>query len=204
MSFWSWLFPKEKDFYKMLESQSKVTLKGIEAFSDYMHRERSSTEQIISDIEHEADEIRRLLIDDINKTFITPIERQDLFGLSRVVDDFIDLAKSAVEEFNIYSLEPNEHLENMGLIIRDGVKQIDIAISLLKEHPSISIERCISAKDIVDDGSILYYTALKELAESEDIKYMFKMREIYKHMLEINNKISEAANIILDIIVKSA
>lgn len=203
MGFWNTIFPKEKDFYGMLVKQAFITLEGVEFLYKFLSNPKDNPIQTIVNIEHQGDFQRRLLIDDLNKTFITPIDREDLFGLSRTIDDILDLSKSAIEEFTIYNLSSNEHLIKIVYTIRDGVGYLHDAISLLKEHPAISIEKCVACKDCVDDIEIMYYNSLKDLAEAEDIKYMFKMREIYKHLLDISFKITDSANIILDIIVKT-
>jgi predicted phosphate transport protein (TIGR00153 family) len=198
-----WLFPKEKDFYKMLEKQSAITVKGMNLFCEYMCSSSDISIQQIADAEHEGDRERRLLIDDLNKTFITPIDREDIFSLSRTVDDILDITKSAMEEFSIYKLAPNDCLKSISRKIMESIEHLHEAISLLKEHPAISIEKCTSAKDEVDEVEELYYKALAELTESHDVQYMFKMREIYKHLLQVSLRVDDAANIILDIIVKT-
>ncbi|MEI8347832.1 MAG: hypothetical protein WCG27_10210, partial [Pseudomonadota bacterium] len=111
-------------------------------------------------------------------------------------------AKSAVEEFEIYKLETNGDLKLLSEKLQNGVKHIHEAIELLKEHPSISVENCTQAKDYVDELETLYYQALATLAESSNVKYMFKMREIYRHCYHIGQCIDESANIILGVIVK--
>ncbi|MBU4200836.1 MAG: DUF47 family protein [Verrucomicrobia bacterium] len=197
-------FPKEKDFYGMLTGQSQITLKGICIFSQLMATDVApDAVQCIADVEHEADKSRRLLIDDLNHTFITPIEREDIFSLSRAIDDILDLAKSAIEEFQIYKLSPNDTLRGIIARIKNAEDNLHESIALLKDHPNISIEKCAAAKDCVDDIEILYYQALAILVEGDDIKYIFKMREIYKHVYQLSTRIDDAANIILDIIVKT-
>ena len=198
-----WLFPEEKDFYKMLEKQSAITVKGVNLFCEYMCSSSDVSTQQIADAEHEGDSERRLLIDDLNKTFITPIDREDIFNLSRTVDDILDITKSAVEEFSIYKLAPDDFLKSISQKMLESIEHLHKAISLLKEHPAVSIEKCTSAKDEVDEVEELYYKALAELTESDDVHYMFKMREIYKHLLQVSSKVDDAANIILDIIVKT-
>ena len=84
-----------------------------------------------------------------------------------------------------------------------GVDLLHEAMILLKDHPTISVEKSSAAKDTVDEVETVYYNSLAKLAESDDVKYMFKMREIYKHIFQLNNRIDDAANIILDIIVKT-
>jgi predicted phosphate transport protein (TIGR00153 family) len=203
MGLLDWLFPKEKDFYKMLTEQSAITVKGMNLFCEYMCSSSDISVQQIVDVEHEGDSARRLLIDDLNKTFITPIEREDIFSLSRTVDDILDKIKSAVEEFSIYKLAPNDFLKSISRKIIQSIEHLHEAISLLKEHPAISIEKCTSAKEGVDEVEELYYKALAELTESDDVKYMFKMGEIYRHFLQVGSRVDDAANIILDIIVKT-
>ncbi len=100
-------------------------------------------------------------------------------------------------------LSPNDFLKSISRKIVESIEHLHEAISLLKEHPAISIEKCTLAKDGVDEVELLYYEALAELAESEDVKYMFKMREIYKHLLQVSLRVNDSANIILDIIVKT-
>jgi len=100
-------------------------------------------------------------------------------------------------------LSPNDFLKSISRKIVESIEHLHEAISLLKEHPAISIEKCTSAKDEVDEVEKLYYKALAELAEYDDVKYMFKMREIYKHLLQVSLRADDTANIILDIIVKT-
>lgn len=197
-------FPKEKDFYGMLTTQSEITLRGINIFAQIMASALAPDAlERIADIEHEGDKARRILIDDLNRTFITPIEREDIFLLSRAIDDILDLSKSAIEEFQIYKLSPNDDIKTMVGKTREAVDNLNEAINLLQEHPAIAIEKCTAAKDAVDDLEILYYKALAVLSEVEDVKYIFKMREIYKHIYQLNSRVDDAANIILDIIVKT-
>ena len=198
-----WLFPPAKDFYKMLEDQSSITLKGIELFTDYLCSSSITPQQIV-DVEHEGDNVRRLLIDDLNKTFITPIDREDIFGLSRTVDDILDFSKSAMEEFTVYNLTANDQLKIIACKIKESVGYLHQGIVLLKDHPQVSVEKCAAAKDVVDQVETMYYEALAVLTESENIKYVFKMREIYKHLLKLSSRIDEAANIILGVIVKTS
>lgn len=197
-------FPKEKNFYGMLAEQSQLTLNGINIFVDIMASGvKSEGIRNIVDAEHEADKKRRILIDDLNHTFITPLEREDIFSLSRAIDDILDLAKSAVEEFQIYKLTANDDIAAMLGKIQEGVCSLNESISFLKEHPSIAVEKASAAKDMTDDLEILYYQALARLCEGDDVKYMFKMREIYKHIYSLSSRVDEAANILLDIIVKT-
>lgn len=202
MGLLDWMFPKEKDFFGMLTKQAAITVRGVEYFSRYMCGEESVSMADIIDMEHQGDRTRRLLIDDLNKTFITPIEREDIFSLSRAIDDIIDLAKSALEEFRIYKLEPDENLQTMARKIQVAVKHLHEAIELLRDHAAISVEMCTKTKDQIDEVETLHYQSLSQLADCPDVRHMFLMREIYKHLFELSRRVDDASNIVLDIIVK--
>lgn len=202
MGLLTWLFPKQVDFFQLLINQTQITLKGVETLEKYMTKEDINAAEEIKDLEHEADEQRRILIDELNKTFITPIEREDIFTLSRTVDDIIDYSKSTVEEMEIYKLAPNENIKKIVESLKKSTMKLHSALLRLKDHPSISSEHCAKAKSIINDLELIYYQSLASLAESEDIGYMFKMREVYRHLYHLGDRIDESADIITDIIVK--
>ena len=70
--------------------------------------------------EKDADEVRRILIDDLNRTFVTPIDREDIFALSRAIDDVMDYAYTTVEEMQILDVEPNDFLRRMVSLLQDA------------------------------------------------------------------------------------
>ncbi|MCK4590832.1 MAG: DUF47 family protein [Candidatus Latescibacteria bacterium] len=89
---------KKQNFYKMLYDQSAKTLEGVEALERFMINDSKEDGNDVMRIETEADGLRRILIDELNQTFITPIEREDIFALSRTVDDILDYSESTVDE----------------------------------------------------------------------------------------------------------
>jgi uncharacterized protein Yka (UPF0111/DUF47 family) len=72
--------------------------------------------------EKEADEVRRILIDELNQTFVTPIDREDIFALSRAIDDILDYAYSTVDEMVVLQVKLNSFLQQMVLLFRDAVE----------------------------------------------------------------------------------
>lgn len=92
------LFPKEKDFLGMLIKQAEKVQQGTEYLVEFINNPNEENMKKVLQTEEEADELRRLLIDDLNRAFITPFDREDIFALSRAIDDIVDYAKSTVEE----------------------------------------------------------------------------------------------------------
>jgi uncharacterized protein Yka (UPF0111/DUF47 family) len=96
------IFPKEKNFYKMLSDQASKTLEGIEALGTFAESPTQENAKRIKGIEREADELRRILVEELHQTFVTPMDREDIYALSRAIDDIVDYANTTVDEMEVY------------------------------------------------------------------------------------------------------
>src|SRR5450631_3275665 len=83
---------KPNVFLIRLTEQAAITVKALDTLLDYMNKPNEKNAQRIHQLEQDADEARRILIDELNRTFVTPIDRQDIFAMSRTIDDIIDCA----------------------------------------------------------------------------------------------------------------
>jgi hypothetical protein len=153
-------------------------------------------------LEREADDIRRILIDELHQTFITPIDREDIFALSRAIDDVIDHAKNTVKEMEIFEVESNEHLCQMAELLQKGAEQLVGAMRHLKKNPNVAVEYAVRAKRIENRMNDSYLAALKQLFSGHDPRVMFSLREIYRHFNRSADRVDEAANIISNVVVK--
>jgi uncharacterized protein Yka (UPF0111/DUF47 family) len=84
--------PRPDRFIQLLLQQADYTVQGAEALLEYMNKPNEKRAQAVRILEKEADEVRRILIDELNRTFVTPIDREDIFALSRAIDDVLDYA----------------------------------------------------------------------------------------------------------------
>lgn len=193
---------KEMDFYNMLYMQSGKTLEGVEYLYKYVNDNVDLDGDRVIEIEKEADELRRILISALDQTFITPFEREDIYSLSRAIDDVIDYSESTVGEMRLFKLNPDDNLKKMAEILLEETKALNNAVKYLKHHKSISSEQLVRAKIMENEMEIIYRKAIYELLDKDDFKYILKMREIYRHMSNAADRGDEAANIIGHIIVK--
>jgi Phosphate transport regulator (distant homolog of PhoU) len=193
---------RQVNFYQLLINQSDKTLEGIKMLHQFCVTGDDDMGQRVIEIEKEGDLQRRILIDEINNTFITPIEREDLFDLSRTVDDILDYARTTVEEFQIYNIQPNDDIKAMVSILVDMTTSLNTAIHQLENHKQISTEEAVKAKKFENSVEEMYRKSLARLFESDDIKYILKNRELYRHLSNAADKGDLAANILCHIIVK--
>jgi uncharacterized protein len=201
MSFWSIFGHKKKvDFYDLLLSQTEKTLEGCQALVRFLDGGGSSEE--VNRIEQEADDIRRILVDELNQTFITPIDREDIFALSRAIDEVIDHAQNTVKEMEVFEVETNEYLCRMAELLEEGARQLVAAMKHLKDNPNVAVEYSVRAKRIENKMNDLFLSALKQLFSENNTRLIFTYREIYRHFNRSADRVDEAANVISNIVVK--
>jgi len=198
--------PKKDRFLQLLIEQAEITQRGISELDSYMKKRSDRFAAAISKTEKDADEARRILIDDLNRTFVTPMDREDIFALSRAVDDVMDYAYSTVEEMQILEVQPNDFLRRMVSLLQDAASEIHMAMLRLKEHPNVASEHASRAKALENRVERVYREAIADLfrgaKDINDIMQMLKLREIYRHLSNCADRGDEAANIIHDIVVK--
>lgn len=197
------IFPKEKNFYKMLSEQASKTLEGIEALGVFAEGPTLENAKRVKDIEREADELRRVLVEELHQTFVTPMDREDIYALSRAIDDIVDYANSTVDEMEIYEVTSEEHLREMVNILRKAAREINDAVKILEDYPNIAMEHAVKAKFYENDMEKAYHSALASLFKKTDTVYMLKMREIYRHLSNAADRSDEAANVICTIVMKA-
>lgn len=194
---------KETDFFKLLLDQAAKTLEGIEALARFLEALDPAHGQKVKEIETEADEIRRVLIEEINQTFVTPVDREDLFALSRAIDDVLDYANTTVYEFEVYQLKhADEHVKRLVEILHEQARELHQAIKTLDNYPRLANEYAVKAKRAENLMERAYREALGELFRGTDTVHMLKMREIYRHLSNAADRGDEAANTIHSIVVK--
>lgn len=202
------LFKTRPDkFLALLEKQAHLTLQGLDLLNEFMHQRTQEAAEELSAKEKEADEIRRILIDELNRTFITPIDREDIFALSRAIDDMIDYAYSTVDEMEILKVKPTDQMRRIAELLRGAAFEIHLATQRLQGHPNVAAEHAQRAKALENRVESVYREALSELFTGpEDLKHVVKMlkkREVYRHLSNAADKGDEAANIIADVVVKT-
>jgi predicted phosphate transport protein (TIGR00153 family) len=198
--------PRQDKFLQSLIKQAEITLQGMDALESYMKKRSDKYALEVRQAEKDADEVRRILIDDLNRTFVTPIDREDIFALSRAIDDVMDYAYSTVEEMQILDVEPNDYLRRLVSLLQDAAEEIHLSMLRLKENPGVASEHATRAKALENRVETVYREAVADLFSGpEDIHHvmgMLKLREIYRHLSNCADRGDEAANVIHDIVVK--
>ncbi len=161
--------------------------------------------QGVKEVEREGDNVRRILVDELLHTYATPFDREDLFALSRAVDDILDAANETAVELLMYRIDPPEHFDEMAAILADGARHIRDALRALLPHPRIAAEQAVRAKKAENRMDAVYHEAVSRLFDRVDelgLPVVLKAREIYRHLKNSADRIDQAADDISVIVIK--
>lgn len=193
-------------FIQRLREQAFIVVIGTQTLSDYMVEPNRKNQIRLYHLERKADDVRYQLIDELNRSFVTPIDREDLFALSRAIDDIIDFAYSIVNEMTILKLAPNENLITMADILHKSAIEIHEAIQHLDDEPRSATPHTLQVRNLSTQMEMIYARALSSLFATPDsldsIIDIMKRMEIYRHMFRAIRSAKQASDIIGDILIK--
>jgi uncharacterized protein len=197
---------KQNRFLELLVQQAEFTVEGMEALLLYMRQPDESLVQKVWSLEKDADEARRILIDELNRTFVTPFDREDIFALSLAIDDILDYANTTLDEMQIFKVTPNSYIERMVSLLTEAAMEIHRGVLRLEDHPNVANDHAVRAKALENRVEHVYREALADLFRTPDdldgVMLILKLREIYRHLSNAADRGDQAANVIGDIVVK--
>ncbi|HKY54891.1 MAG TPA: DUF47 family protein [Anaerolineales bacterium] len=201
------IFKKREDvFHKLIQEQASITFEGLKLLVKYLETQTPEISEELTMKEKEADEVRRILIDELNHSFVTPFDREDIFALSRSIDDVIDYADSTVSEMEVLKVNPTPFMRRIAALLKDAAYEIFQAVQRLQKNPDVATEHAQRAKTLENRVESVYREAIADLFKGpEDVHHvveMLKLREVYRHLSNAADRGDEAANIIADIVVK--
>ena len=199
---------KEDKFVRLLVDQGQATVEGLRLLEKWVKKDplaEKAVEQIRRK-ESEADEIRRILIDELHNTFITPLDREDIFKLSLHIDDMLDYAYSAVEEMQLLEIDIDPHLIQMVTYIREAAEEIWLAVQRLSANPRVAADHAYRARKLENQVEHQYRVAISELYKRtknvEQVMDVFRRREIYRHITNMADRVNQAADVLGMIVMK--
>lgn len=197
---------KENIFIQLLKEQSRIVQLGVQGLLRYLKEQDEAGARTLEQSEKEGDELRRILIDELNKTFVTPFDREDIFELSLYLDDVLDYAYSTLQEMRILHVEPNEQLVSMVERVKEAADELALAMQRMAQNPMVALDHSRRAKHRENQVEKLYRQAISELFNGpEDIHHimeMLRIREVYRHISNAADQADQAANVIGKVVMK--
>ncbi len=200
------LIPREKIFFQLLEQESKNVLAGAHALNDLIQNFDRLAEKRnkIKDIEHDGDNIVHSIWDHLVKTFITPIDREDISKLASLYDDVLDYIEAVANRLYLYEVRsPTEPMRRFTDIVVKSVQEIDFAFASIQKIKAPEVEsRIIEVDRLENEADVVLNEAVAALFETNDAIAIIKMKEIYELMETITDKCEDVVQVIRDIILE--
>ncbi len=184
MRFSDIFIPREFKFVELITAQAEVAVKAMTLLDAFMTDPSDKAAMPMTLLEADGDAARKTLVDALSATFVTPIDREDLFELSRAVDDIVDQAEATMLEMILYEVEPNPYLVEMVRALRDATVHARGAVASLRERPEVAETEALEARRLEKQVESLTRYALYRLFREEDVGFMMRSREIYRHVAE--------------------
>lgn len=192
----SWFFPETLDVIGMLRAQAAVTIEGLEAVVAWARGDPTAAE-VVREREHAADDRKRDLRKALTESFLTPLDAEDLYMMSKHLDDVINGAKDAVRESEVMALAPDEHVLGMTGCLLEGVRHLDEAFGLLYPDDGPSAGAATDAADAAVKAERqlerVYRSAMSALLEVDDLREVMARRELYRRFSRVGDSVIEVA-----------
>jgi len=201
------LFKKDEKFFKIFGQMTVYILEAAEILGSMVRNPAADLVPLasqIKDLEHKGDELTHRVIDELNKTFITPIDREDIHDLSTALDDVLDLIDSTATRIVLFRItDPIRAVPEMCAVLLSQAMEIGAAVSNLQDNDHV-VERCIEINRLENDGDRLFQSAIASLFEDvKDPIDVIKRKEIIETLEAATDKAEDVANVLESIIVKN-
>jgi predicted phosphate transport protein (TIGR00153 family) len=200
------LIPKEEKFLDMFSASAKNVLEGAKALTDLVHNYTDVEDKVrkIEQIEHQGDNILHEIMDKLNKTFITPFEREDIHKLASELDDVLDAIEGIASRlYNFKIPDPTPECIRLVNIIYEAATQIEKAVSDLVHFRSL-LPFCIEINRLENEADQISQQMIGRLLDEEpDWRVAIKWKEIYGRLETAADHCENIANVIEGIVVKS-
>lgn len=208
MGFKEWIIPQDKIFFNILEQQADLVLKAAQLFKKMVNNPENYAENMkeMRQLEHEGDEIVHKMIHRLHKSFITPIDQEDLADLTSLYDDVLDYIDSVANRIFMFEVKnPDEIIKEFAGIIEKQVIEVNEALKCVRKMKQEEIanrsKQVHSLENVADD---LHDKAIIRLFKEKDPIKIIIMKEIYDFLENITDKCEDVCLVIQDIVLKNA
>jgi predicted phosphate transport protein (TIGR00153 family) len=201
------LTPQKREFFDLYAQASANTVeiaRLLVELLDTFPRDGGALIARIKDREHEGDRLTHEVVDLLNRTFVTPFDRDDMYRLAGALDDICDNMDEAADNLGVYGVErvPEKARAQAEVILRAATK-LDEAIRRLEGFRDSS-QQLDALRELEDEGDALVRDAIGELFRStDDAKVIIRWKDIHERLEEAVDALEHAADVLEAILVKN-
>ena len=204
------MIPRETKFYDLFEKSAGNLVvaagKLVDLFDDY--RDVEAKVELIKDLEHEGDTITHEIMQSLHRTFVTPIDREDIALLANSLDDVMDFMEAAARTAFLYRVtQPTDRVRELASIILKVSYKLNEVMPLLRRRDQFKqiLKQCVEINSLENEADDVHHAALAELFDNtRDVREIIKWREIYEHMESATDRGEDVANVLEAVVLKHA
>lgn len=202
--------PRGESYFCLFEESAKNVVQVAERLKQmldtWQHVEACVAE--ITEFEHKGDTITHQIIARLNRSFVTPFDREDITLLAHSLDDIVDFIHAAADAMLLYKVDlPGTRAKELADIILQGAVEVEKAILMLRKsgHLKEIYPRCVELNRLENMADRVYRSAMAELFDdTTNIAQIIKWREIYEHLESATDRCEDVANVLEGVALKNA
>jgi uncharacterized protein Yka (UPF0111/DUF47 family) len=207
MGFREWLIPQDKIFFDLFEQQAAVVTEAsqklVRLTEDFTNVKEKRHE--IEQLEHRGDQITHDIYEQLNRTFITPLEPEEISRLASMLDEVLDYIDGTTEQMLYYSIESSDaHMIELAKLIHMSAVEIEMAVKGIRsiKDPKYIEDRCIEVNRLENLADDVLAHALTDLFRTQHAITIIKLKDIYEHLEQATDFCEDVANVLSDIAIR--
>lgn len=203
----SWLRSNENEIIGSLQLQADVLIKSVntlvELMNDYSKLHELGTK--IEDLEHEGDKITHNVYVLIDKTFVTPLDKEDISALTGEIDQIVDYTDRFIGTLILFDIkEPTVYMIELAKMLLTSTQEIYYLVKKLQgfKNSSELIQHCQNISQYEHEADVIFRTAIAELFKTNDAIHIIKMKEVYEILEGAHDRCADVADVFEDIALK--
>ena len=202
--------PREEKFFEFFDSSAQNMVKAAQKLKELVDTWENVGERVseITELEHEGDRITHQIMEQLNRTFVTPFYREDISLLAHTLDDVTDFIHHAADAMFIYKVnQPSQRARELADIIVQAAAEVARAMPQLRRRAEFKqiLERCVEMNRLENVADQVFRSAMGELFDdTTDIREIIKWREVYEHMESATDRCEDVANVLEGVVLKHA
>ena len=200
--------PREEVFFPLFEESASNMVKAAQCLKELLDNWQDVEQKVnrITELEHQGDTITHKIMAQLNRTFVTPFDREDIAQLAHTLDDVTDFIHAASDAMLLYKVDsPSQRARELADIIVQGATEIEKAMPQLRHRGELKriLKRCVELNRLENMADRVYRSAMAELFnDARDMAHVIKWREIYEHMESATDRCEDVANVLEGVAIK--
>jgi hypothetical protein len=201
------LIPQDKVFFDLFEKQAAVMREAayqlVALTEDFTNvREKRHAIELL---EHQGDMLTHDIYEQLNRTFITPLDPEEISRLASTLDDVLDFIDGATEKMYYYGIESTDsHMIELAKLIHVSTGEIEGAVKSIRsiKTPRYIEERCIEVNRLENIADDVLAHAVTDLFKTDNAITIIKLKDIYEHLETATDRCEDVANVLSDIAIR--